>query len=42
METIKDVLAGIFIIGGMGIVCIVGIIGFVKVWRETRNIKEND
>ena len=36
-ELIGDILAGIFILGGMGLTLIVGIVGFVKVWRESKN-----
>ena len=36
-ELIGGILAGIFIVGGMGLTLIVGIVGFVKVWRESKN-----
>jgi len=42
METIKDILAGIFIIGGFGLMVLIGIVGIVKVIRETNKIKDTE
>ena len=42
MNGIKDVLAGIFIVGGFGLMVLIGIVGIVKVIRESKGIKDNE
>ena len=39
MDVIKEVLAGIFIVGGFGLMILIGI---VKVWRESKRITDNE
>jgi hypothetical protein len=36
---IKDILSGIFIIGGLGIMSIIGIVGII---RESKKIKDTE
>ena len=39
---IRDILAGVFILGGMGLVILMGIVGVLKTIRESKNINENE
>jgi hypothetical protein len=37
---IRDILAGVFILGGMGILMLIGIVGIMKGIREDRERRE--